>query len=233
MSLVKSASSLAVIAHGVVDLVSSEDFCFQRILQFQIEHRNISHSISSSSYPEYRDNQGYRRRRIQMAFLFCLLVLGCSYFSWPIVGAHDNGLGMTPPLGWRSWNLYEGNVNQSQITRIMDGMVRRKHNRKDHLGNIISLADLGYRDVGLDDTWQKCNSPDAAEGMHYHDQYGNPIVNLDRFPSLWEMTRHARALNLTAGWYANNCACRYVSRAVVLYVESFNIHRFLLNSNTS
>ena len=90
----------------------------------------------------------------------------------------------------------------------MDGMVRHQPNRTDHLGNIVSLADLGYRDVGLDDTWQKCNSPDAAEGMHYHDHYGNPIVNYDRFPSLSKMTRHAKNLNLTAGWYANNCACR-------------------------
>ena len=90
--------------------------------------------------------------------------------------------------------------------RIMDGLVRR--DRRDHLGNLVSLADLGYRDVGLDDTWQQCNSPDAADGMHYHDVYGNPIVNVDRFPSLETMTQYARDLNLTAGWYANNCACR-------------------------
>lgn len=122
------------------------------------------------------------------------------------VGAHDNGLALTPPLGWRSWNLYEGNPHQSQIMRIMEGMVRRQ--RKDHLGNVVSLADLGYRDVGLDDTWQKCNSPDAAEGMHYHDRNGNPIVSFDRFPSLSTMTQYATNLNLTAGWYANNCACR-------------------------
>jgi alpha-galactosidase len=137
------------------------------------------------------------------------LALGCGFLDWAsFVSAHDNGLAQTPPLGWRSWNLYEGNVHQIDITRIMDGMARRRHNRTDHLGNIISLADLGYRDVGLDDTWQRCNSPDAAEGMHYHDLYGNPIVNYDRFPSLSEMTEHAKKLNLTAGWYANNCACR-------------------------
>ena len=141
---------------------------------------------------------------MNLVFELCYLLSIWASFSI----AYDNGLALTPPQGWRSWNLYLGNVNQTQITNIMDGMVRKHRNRKDHLGNIVSLADLGYRDVGLDDTWQRCNSPFAAEGMHYHDQHGNPIVNENRFPSLSEMTRHARNLNLTAGWYANNCACR-------------------------
>lgn len=143
--------------------------------------------------------------------VFWVFVLSWSYgFPDPTlyVGAHDNGLALTPPLGWRSWNLYEGNPYQSEIMAIMDGMVRRQHNRTDHLGNVVSLYDLGYRDVGIDDLWQQCNSADAAEGMHYHDQYGNPLVNLKRYPSLSNMTQHAKNLNLTAGWYANNCACR-------------------------
>jgi hypothetical protein len=29
------------------------------------------------------------------------------------------------PRGWRSWNLYGNNVNQSLITGIMDGMVKK------------------------------------------------------------------------------------------------------------
>lgn len=119
--------------------------------------------------------------------------------------AKDDGLALTPPLGWRSWNLYLGNVHQDEIVAIMDGMTRRS--RKNWAGKLVSLCDLGYCDVGLDDTWQACNSPNAAEGMHYHDAQGNPIVNLDRFPSLLNMTNHAKKLGLKAGWYSNNCAC--------------------------
>lgn len=122
-----------------------------------------------------------------------------------LVRANDNGLGLTPPLGWRSWNLYLGNVHQVDLIKIMDGLVNRT--RKDHTGKLVSLCDLGYCDVGLDDTWQRCGSEHAADGMHYHDARGNPIVNLDRFPSLNNMTRHATHLGLSAGWYANNCAC--------------------------
>lgn len=62
------------------------------------------------------------------------------------VSANDNGKALTPPLGWRSWNLYGANVNQSLIESIMDGMVAKN---KDG----VSLCDLGYCDVGLDDNW--------------------------------------------------------------------------------
>lgn len=41
----------------------------------------------------------------------------------PLSNAIDNGLGRTPPMGWRSWNLYGGDVNQELLQGIMDGMV--------------------------------------------------------------------------------------------------------------
>ena len=111
---------------------------------------------------------------------------------------HDAGAGGRPPRGWRSWNLYGNNVNQSLITGIMDGMVK-KHSyggSKD-----TSLCEgFGYCDVGLDDHWQMCGSPDAAPGMHYHDKEGNPIVNLEVFPDLAAMAKHAHSLKLTSGW---------------------------------
>ena len=73
--------------------------------------------------------------------------------STTIVNANDNGLGLSPPLGWRSWNLYGANVNQSLIQSIMKGMTSRKRNVN---GKPTSLCDLGYCDVGLDDNWQEC-----------------------------------------------------------------------------
>eukprot|EP00980_Cylindrotheca_fusiformis_P014288 scaffold3791_cov137-Cylindrotheca_fusiformis.AAC.15 len=141
------------------------------------------------------------RRAPAMIILFCLIVVSISLFAI----AKDDGLALKPPLGWRSWNLFEGNVHQNEIVAIMDGMVKRT--RKNWNGKLVSLCDLGYCDVGLDDTWQACNSPKAAKGMHYHDAKGNPLVNLDRFPSLLNMTNHGKKLGLKAGWYSNNCAC--------------------------
>eukprot|EP00322_Chrysochromulina_rotalis_P014404 CAMPEP_0115844618 /NCGR_PEP_ID=MMETSP0287-20121206/8921_1 /TAXON_ID=412157 /ORGANISM="Chrysochromulina rotalis, Strain UIO044" /LENGTH=438 /DNA_ID=CAMNT_0003298349 /DNA_START=63 /DNA_END=1379 /DNA_ORIENTATION=+ len=116
-----------------------------------------------------------------------------------------NGLAKLPPLGWRSWNLYGGNVNQKKIEGIMDSMVRRDP-RYTVDGNPTSLCDLGYCDVGLDDNWQACGSY-GDEGYTYHDEDGNPIVNEEVFPSLKNMTSKAHSLGLMSGFYGNNCIC--------------------------
>ncbi len=63
--------------------------------------------------------------------------------------ALDNGLAVTPPMGWRSWNLYGANVNQALMTSIMAGMVDKSRTVD---GKPTSLLDLGYSNVGLDDS---------------------------------------------------------------------------------
>ena len=134
-------------------------------------------------------------------------VLALVFFIADVPGnrANDNGLAKTPPLGWRSWNLYGGSVNQTLIESIMKGMVSNK--RPIWTGETKSLCDLGYCDVGLDDNWQSCGDARAADGMNYHDANGNPIVNTHRFPDFKKMTDHAHSLKLTSGWYGNNCIC--------------------------
>mmetsp|Transcript_48854 Transcript_48854/g.129481 ORF Transcript_48854/g.129481 Transcript_48854/m.129481 type:complete len:434 (-) Transcript_48854:71-1372(-) len=124
--------------------------------------------------------------------------------------AIDNGLGIKPPMGWRSWNLFGANVNQSLIESVMDGMARRSRMVD---GVPTSLCDLGYCDVGLDDNWQACGA--GAGNYTYHDAEGKPIVNTDRFPDFKAMTGHAHSLGLTAGWYGNNCICRETEAATM------------------
>jgi len=124
-----------------------------------------------------------------------LLVTGCAW-------ANENGLAKTPPMGWRSWNLYGANVNQKLIEGIMDGMVKKS---REVDGKPTSLCDLGYCDVGLDDNWQDCKA--GTGGNHYHDSDGKPIVNLDKFADMKAMTDHAHGLGLTSGFYGNNCIC--------------------------
>ena len=58
-------------------------------------------------------------------------------------------------------------------------------------------------DVGLDDNWQKCGKY-GADGLTYHDEEGNPIINTDTFPNMKDMTDHAHGLGLTAGWYGGS-----------------------------
>eukprot|EP00435_Cladocopium_sp_Y103_P012518 s197_g3.t1 len=83
----------------------------------------------------------------------------------------------------------------------MDGIVSKKRKVD---GIPTSLCDLGYCDVGLDDNWQDCK---GGHQYHYHDDAGIPIINRERFPDMITMTSHAHQLNLTSGWYLNNCIC--------------------------
>ena len=132
-----------------------------------------------------------------------------SEYEQPHVYDRSSSSSAGPPLlGWRSWNLYGANVNQSLMEYTMEGIAHRRTHIDATTGTAVSLCDLGYCDVGLDDNWQACNASEAvAIGMHYHDETGRPIVNLERFPDLKAMTAHAHALGLTAGWYHNNCIC--------------------------
>jgi alpha-galactosidase len=98
--------------------------------------------------------------------------------------ALDNGLALTPPMGWRSWNCFHGDVNDTIIKATVDALVQ-KHDGK-------SLLDAGYNHVGVDDGWQSCG---AGPGGSFHDKDGKPIVNETTFPDLkaWLTTGTARA----------------------------------------
>ena len=89
---------------------------------------------------------------------------------------------VNPQMGWRSWNLFGADVNQSRLEGIMDGMASR---RRLVDGKPTSLCDLGYCDVGLDDNWQQCGSYGDA-GYTYHTADGDPVVVPDLY--CWQPT---------------------------------------------
>ena len=125
-------------------------------------------------------------------------IMRSAVFLTTAVQGIDNGLFWDrPPMGWRSWNCYGANVSQSLMGQVMNAFARPYRNGR-------SLASFGYKDIGLDDAWQKCG---AGVNGSFHDSHGNPIVDLDRFPDMKAMVDHAHALGLTAGWYGNNCIC--------------------------
>eukprot|EP01051_Picozoa_sp_SAG22_P034706 SAG22_NODE_15892_length_337_cov_1.689076_1_plen_75_part_01 len=37
----------------------------------------------------------------------------------------QNGVGLTPPMGWRSWNQYGANVTQADITAQIGALARK------------------------------------------------------------------------------------------------------------
>eukprot|EP01084_Bolivina_argentea_P189709 326190_1 len=54
----------------------------------------------------------------------------------------DNGAGLTPPMGWNSWNHYECNVSADVVMQTMKAFIS------------TGLRDAGYIYINLDDCWQ-------------------------------------------------------------------------------
>jgi alpha-galactosidase len=71
-----------------------------------------------------------------------------------------NGLALTPPMGWNSWNRFACNVDEALIRKQADALVNS------------GMRDAGYRYVIIDDCWQTGR-----------DANGNIIADPQRFPS--------------------------------------------------
>lgn len=55
---------------------------------------------------------------------------------------YNNGVALTPPMGWSSWNTFRHNIDESLIKEIADAMKK------------TGLLDAGYQYINLDDCWQ-------------------------------------------------------------------------------
>jgi len=130
-----------------------------------------------------------------------LLALFFVLFALHKINCNDNGFAKLPPMGWRSWNYFHGNVDQKVIESQVDALVDRSRTVN---GEKKSLLDLGYNSIGLDDNWQECG---AGVNGSFHDKDGNPIINKDRFPDMKAMNDYAHTKGAQTGWYMNNCIC--------------------------
>ena len=66
----------------------------------------------------------------------CLL---CIVYINPL----DNGLGLTPQMGWNTWNKFACAINETLIYDSIDAFVKS------------GLVEAGYKYINLDDCWQK------------------------------------------------------------------------------
>ena len=146
--------------------------------------------------------------------------------------AIDNGIGLTPPMGWRHWKAFYADISQDIMENMMDEMAKERLVD----GVPTSLKDLGYLYVGLDDHWQNCtmhcangtvipswetsgswpgfgykscaNTTGSYVDPPWYDNDGNPRVDTHRFPDLKGMVAKAHGMGLRAGWYFGNFQCR-------------------------
>jgi len=67
-----------------------------------------------------------------------------------VVNKAPNGLALTPPMGWNSWNKFACNVNEQIVRDTTDAMVAS------------GMRDAGYQYVVIDDCW---HGPRNADGF--------------------------------------------------------------------
>jgi alpha-galactosidase len=78
----------------------------------------------------------------------------------PRAGEAPNGLALTPPMGWNSWNKFACNVNEATVRATADAMVSS------------GMRDAGYVYVVIDDCW---HGPRDGDGFITADK--------EKFPS--------------------------------------------------
>src|SRR6185295_12305836 len=115
-----------------------------------------------------QDSAAQSLMRRALAFLFLLLLAAPAAAQTdpnrlpPHLDPHRtaNGLALTPPMGWNSWNKFACNVNEAIVRRVADAIVAS------------GMRDAGYQYVVIDDCW---HGPRDVEG--------NITADRERFPS--------------------------------------------------
>lgn len=95
----------------------------------------------------------------------------------------DDGLALTPPMGWNSWNKFGSNITEQLVREIADAMVES------------GMKDAGYEYVVIDDFWM------APE----RDAEGNLQPNPKTFPSgIKALADYVHGKGLKLGIYSSN-----------------------------
>ena len=89
-----------------------------------------------------------------------------------------NGLAKTPPMGWNSWNLFAGKIDDKTVREMADAMVTS------------GMRDAGYIYLNIDDTW---------EGVR--DAHGNLQGNR-KFPDMKALADYVHSKGLKLGVYS-------------------------------
>jgi len=115
-----------------------------------------------------------------------LLITVCLFLA-PLRAQKFDGLALTPPMGWNSWNKFGCNVDERLIRETADAMVSQ------------GMLEAGYRYLVIDDCWQGIR--DSMGWIH-----PNPA----RFPSGMKALAdyvHARGLKFGIYSCAGNLTC--------------------------
>ena len=121
------------------------------------------------------------RVRLASATLACATIAGSLVINPTQAQAASNGIALTPPMGWNSWNAFHCNITEGKIRAMADAMVK------------LGLKDAGYTYINIDDCWQAST----------RDANGNLRGDPKRFPSgMKALADYIHSKGLKAGIYA-------------------------------
>ena len=126
------------------------------------------------------------------------------------VRAGSNGLALTPPLGWRSWNAWGYHIDDATMRTAAAGLVDASRPIRGMPAG-SSLRSLGYDNVGMDEGWAVCEPQPGfmPGGYKFHrtnaDGSLSPVENKTLFPDMGGLVRDIHAMGLKAGFYLNPC----------------------------
>jgi hypothetical protein len=117
--------------------------------------------------------QGKQQQRclaLVLAFFGVISLWGMSNQHPPVAHAmsqENNGVGLTPALGWSSWSFIRHNPTAAGIEAQADAMKNS------------GLAWVGFQYVNLDDFWYQCP---GSQGPNV-DAYGRWVTDTSKFPN--------------------------------------------------
>ncbi|MBQ5904781.1 MAG: glycoside hydrolase family 27 protein [Clostridia bacterium] len=83
--------------------------------------------------------------------------------------SYNNGVALTPPMGWSSWNLFRHRINEDIIKSIGDAMANS------------GLKDAGYIYVNIDDCWQASERDENGRLLWDKMNFKGGIKNLAQY----------------------------------------------------
>ena len=96
---------------------------------------------------------------------------------------YNNGVALTPPMGWSSWNLFATKINENLIKEIANAMKNS------------GLAEAGYQYINIDDCWQAST----------RDENGKLQCDRATFPNgIGSLVDYVNSLGLKLGIYSSN-----------------------------
>jgi alpha-galactosidase len=95
-----------------------------------------------------------------------------------IVGGPD-ALALTPPLGWNSWNIWGGTVDDAKVRAAADALVTS------------GLAAQGYTYINIDDAWEGARDANGE------------ITSNEKFPDMKALTDYVHSKGLKIGIYSS------------------------------